>query len=260
MANWLSRVFRGGGEAEGGDFEIEHAEAEWREKLGAERFQVLRKHGTEAPFSSPLLAEKRLGTYDCAGCGLALYMSETKFDSRTGWPSFHAALPAAVGTSRDFKLIVPRTELHCARCGGHLGHVFPDGPPPNRRAPLHQRPGAQVHARPGVAWLIGRAHVGDGVAVQHAGIVGHPLELLAFLRGQDHRRRVVRFADRGQDDAMQARRDDRRTALAGRRGPVRRGTGDQAGQAQHENVSHGIQYHCRHLISKRENQVPLNRN
>jgi peptide-methionine (R)-S-oxide reductase len=91
---------------------------------------VLRREGTERPFTSPLNAEKRTGTYHCAGCDLALFTSAMKFDSGTGWPSFFTALPGAVKTRTDFKLIIPRTEYHCARCGGHQGHVFNDGPAP----------------------------------------------------------------------------------------------------------------------------------
>jgi peptide-methionine (R)-S-oxide reductase len=128
-AGWLKRLF-GGEKASPADYEVKHSEAEWRERLAPERFAVLRRHATEAPFSSPLNGEKRLGTFNCAGCGLPLYISETKFDSGTGWPSFFAALPEAVGTQTDYKLVLPRTELHCSRCGGHLGHVFPDGPAP----------------------------------------------------------------------------------------------------------------------------------
>jgi peptide-methionine (R)-S-oxide reductase len=91
---------------------------------------VLRKEGTEPPGSSALNDEKRAGTYHCAGCDLPLFSSATKFDSGTGWPSFYDALPGALGTRTDFKLILPRTEYHCARCGGHQGHVFDDGPRP----------------------------------------------------------------------------------------------------------------------------------
>ncbi|HLJ21717.1 MAG TPA: peptide-methionine (R)-S-oxide reductase MsrB, partial [Stellaceae bacterium] len=91
---------------------------------------VLRCHGTEHRGTSPLNKEKRDGTYRCAGCGQPLFSSETKFDSGTGWPSFFAPIEGAVATSRDFKLIYPRTEVHCSRCGGHLGHVFDDGPEP----------------------------------------------------------------------------------------------------------------------------------
>lgn len=105
-------------------------EAEWRERLTEEEFRVLRKEGTERPGSSPLNDEKRKGTFVCAGCGLPLFSSEAKYESGTGWPSFFDVLPDAVETKRDFKLIVPRTEYHCVRCGGHQGHVFKDGPRP----------------------------------------------------------------------------------------------------------------------------------
>jgi peptide-methionine (R)-S-oxide reductase len=105
-------------------------EAEWRAKLTPEQFQVLRKHGTERPGSSPLNEEHRAGVFKCTACGLPLYRSETKFDSGTGWPSFFAPIDGAIETSTDFKLIYPRTEVHCHRCGGHLGHVFKDGPDP----------------------------------------------------------------------------------------------------------------------------------
>ncbi|MCT0200721.1 peptide-methionine (R)-S-oxide reductase MsrB [Synechococcus sp. CS-1325] len=106
------------------------SESEWRKRLSPEAFQVLRKEGTERPFSSPLDREKRKGTFVCAGCRLPLFSSAAKFDSRTGWPSFWQPLPNAVVTKTDFKLIVPRTEYHCRRCGGHQGHVFNDGPRP----------------------------------------------------------------------------------------------------------------------------------
>lgn len=125
---------RNGGSAEAasgkGDFEFTLTEAEWRERLTPEQFAVLRDHGTERAFSSPLDTENRVGLFHCAGCDLAIYDSATKFDSGTGWPSFWAAIDGAVGTSRDFKLIYPRTEVHCARCGGHQGHIFSDGPEP----------------------------------------------------------------------------------------------------------------------------------
>jgi peptide-methionine (R)-S-oxide reductase len=111
-------------------FEIMKSEAEWKRSLSPEQFQVLRQEATERPFSSPLNNEHRHGIFACAGCGLALFKSETKFDSGTGWPSFYAPIEGAVGTSRDVKLVVPRIEVHCHRCGGHLGHVFDDGPPP----------------------------------------------------------------------------------------------------------------------------------
>ncbi len=105
-------------------------EAEWRKRLSTAAFNVLRKHGTERPFSSPLYQEQRAGNYLCAGCQLPLFASSTKFDSHTGWPSFWQPLPQAIQTSQDFRLIIPRTEYHCSRCGGHQGHVFNDGPRP----------------------------------------------------------------------------------------------------------------------------------
>jgi len=109
---------------------LELSDAEWRERLTPDQYAVLRREGTEAPFSSPLNAEKRGGTYHCAGCDLALFTSDMKFDSGTGWPSFYTTLPGVFRTRTDFKLILPRTEYHCARCGGHHGHVFNDGPKP----------------------------------------------------------------------------------------------------------------------------------
>ena len=113
-----------------GDFEITRTEAEWRELLTPDQFAVLREHDTERPFSSPLLKESRPGTYNCAGCDLELYDASTKFDSRTGWPSFWAEIPGNIGMREDNTLFMTRTEVHCARCGGHQGHVFDDGPPP----------------------------------------------------------------------------------------------------------------------------------
>lgn len=100
------------------------------QEIVARGIHVLRKEGTERPFSSPLDAEKRAGVFACAGCGLPLFSSRTKFDSRTGWPSFYAPLSDAVGTRTDYKIGLPRIEVHCRRCGGHLGHVFDDGPKP----------------------------------------------------------------------------------------------------------------------------------
>ena len=111
-------------------FEITRTDAEWRELLTADQYRILRQHHTEAPGSSPLDDEHRDGTFECAGCGLPLVASDTKFDSGTGWPSFTAPLPDAIGTSGDRTLFILRTEVHCRRCGGHLGHVFDDGPPP----------------------------------------------------------------------------------------------------------------------------------
>ncbi len=116
--------------APAGTFEIELTEAQWRERLDAEQFQVLRKHGTERAGSSPLDREKRKGTFVCAGCELPLFDSTTKFDSGTGWPSFWQPLENAIGTTEDRAFFMTRTEVHCRRCGGHLGHVFDDGPPP----------------------------------------------------------------------------------------------------------------------------------
>jgi peptide-methionine (R)-S-oxide reductase len=106
------------------------ANAEWRKVLGREAYHVLREDGTEPPGSSPLNNEKRRGVYVCAGCGLALFTSEMKFDSGTGWPSFFTTIPGHFATKRDFKLLLPRTEYHCIRCEGHHGHVFNDGPKP----------------------------------------------------------------------------------------------------------------------------------
>jgi peptide-methionine (R)-S-oxide reductase len=105
-------------------------EAQWRSRLTPAQYRVLREEGTERPGSSPLDKEYRPGVYACAGCTLPLFSHEAKFDSGTGWPSFHTALPGSIGTKTDFKLILPRTEYHCARCGGHQGHVFDDGPQP----------------------------------------------------------------------------------------------------------------------------------
>lgn len=120
----------GAGPAQAKDYPVTRSEAEWRKRLTPQQFSVLRQEATERPFSSPLNKEKRTGTFACAGCGNALYASKTKFESGTGWPSFWAALPGAVGTKTDRKLLYARTEVHCADCGGHLGHVFDDGPKP----------------------------------------------------------------------------------------------------------------------------------
>ena len=105
-------------------------DAEWRKRLSGGQYAVLRQESTERPFTSPLNDEHRRGTFACAGCALPLYASDTKFDSGTGWPSFFAPLDKAVDTTRDYSLGLPRTEVHCSRCGGHLGHVFSDGPAP----------------------------------------------------------------------------------------------------------------------------------
>jgi peptide-methionine (R)-S-oxide reductase len=106
------------------------SDAQWKARLSPAAYQVLRREGTERPFSSPLNTEKRNGTYHCAGCDLPLFSSKAKYDSGTGWPSFWQPLTGALGTTIDFKLIIPRTEYHCKRCGGHQGHVFGDGPRP----------------------------------------------------------------------------------------------------------------------------------
>jgi peptide-methionine (R)-S-oxide reductase len=115
---------------EQGHFEVSHSDEEWRRLLSPEQYRVLRGHGTERAGSSPLNAEKRAGTFVCAGCELPLFSSKTKFESGTGWPSFWAPLDGAIGTSDDSSFFMTRTEVHCSRCGGHLGHVFEDGPPP----------------------------------------------------------------------------------------------------------------------------------
>jgi len=121
--------------AEGADIDtsaepLKLPDAEWKKRLAREAYEVLRHEGTERAGSSPLDREKRAGVFVCAGCGLPLFTSAMKFDSGTGWPSFFTTIPGAFGTSRDFKLIYPRTEYHCSRCGGHHGHIFDDGPEP----------------------------------------------------------------------------------------------------------------------------------
>lgn len=106
------------------------SDKEWKARLAPEAYAVLRREATERPFTSPLNEEKRKGTFACAGCGYALFRSEKKFDSGTGWPSFFDVIEGGLGKKSDFKLVLPRTEYHCARCGGHQGHVFNDGPSP----------------------------------------------------------------------------------------------------------------------------------
>ena len=115
--------------AEGG-FPYQLSDEEWRAKLSPSAYDVLRHEGTERPFTSPLNDEKRAGTFVCAGCAQPLFTSETKYDSRTGWPSFYAFIEGAIGTSVDQSLFMTRTEVHCSNCGGHQGHVFEDGPRP----------------------------------------------------------------------------------------------------------------------------------
>ncbi len=131
VAAVAARALRPGRPAQAAEkFEVMHSDAEWRKLLSPAQYNILREQGTEPPFSSPLLNEHRKGVFNCAGCALPLFASDTKFDSGTGWPSFWQPLPNAVHTSDDQSFGMDRTEVHCRRCGGHLGHVFPDGPPP----------------------------------------------------------------------------------------------------------------------------------
>ena len=119
-----------GSRAAARDWKVSYSDGEWRKRLTASEYRILREAGTERPHSSPLDKEKRAGTFVCAGCGNALYSSKTKYDSGTGWPSFWQPLAGGIATDTDFKLGYPRTEVLCADCGGHLGHVFGDGPKP----------------------------------------------------------------------------------------------------------------------------------
>lgn len=121
---------RTAGEAQATAFPVTHTDGEWRSLLSPAAYDVLRRQGTEFPFSSKLDFETRAGTYACAGCALPLFSSQTKYDSHTGWPSFWQPLPHAVAESNDASFGMDRTEVHCTQCGGHLGHVFTDGPPP----------------------------------------------------------------------------------------------------------------------------------
>ena len=128
----LSRLFGGSSEAaqDAKTFPVSYTQAEWKQRLTPEQFYVLREHGTERAGTSPLDREKRRGTFTCTGCDQPLFSSETKFDSGTGWPSFYQPIEGKVGTSEDNTLFMKRTEVHCSNCGGHLGHVFDDGPKP----------------------------------------------------------------------------------------------------------------------------------
>jgi peptide-methionine (R)-S-oxide reductase len=128
----LSRLFRGQAEASETPeiFDVTKTDAEWKAALSPQAYNVLRHEATERPHTSPLNDEKRTGHYHCAGCDQALHTSDQKFDSGTGWPSFYDHLPGAVATKSDNTLFMTRTEVHCSRCGGHLGHVFDDGPAP----------------------------------------------------------------------------------------------------------------------------------
>lgn len=120
----------GSSEAQARTYPLDLSEDEWKKRLTPEEYRILRKAGTERAYTSPLNAEKRDGTFVCAGCAHKLFSSRTKYESGTGWPSFYAPLKGGVGRSTDYKLGYPRTEIHCANCGGHLGHVFDDGPRP----------------------------------------------------------------------------------------------------------------------------------
>ncbi len=127
--NWRALLAEGADVANGAE-PVKLSNEEWRKRLSPQAYDVLRKEGTERAGSSPLDREKRPGVFVCAGCSLPLFSSDMKFDSGTGWPSFFTTIPGAFGTSRDFKLVFPRTEYHCALCGGHHGHLFDDGPEP----------------------------------------------------------------------------------------------------------------------------------
>lgn len=135
--------------SETSSFPFQLSDADWRARLSRDQYDVLRKHGTERPHSSSLNREKRQGVFHCAGCEQALYSSKTKYDSGTGWPSFYEALPAAVGTSIDKSWIMTRTEVHCSNCGGHLGHIFDDGPRPTGKR--HCINGVAMTFKPDVA-------------------------------------------------------------------------------------------------------------
>jgi peptide-methionine (R)-S-oxide reductase len=125
----IKNLFGGTAQPEG-DFEVQRSDEEWRQTLSPEQYTVLRKHGTERPGTSPLNKEKRPGMFVCAGCGTPLFETATKFESGTGWPSFYQPIEGNVGKTEDRTYGMTRTEVHCRRCGGHLGHVFDDGPKP----------------------------------------------------------------------------------------------------------------------------------
>lgn len=126
----MKRLFGGGHDAAPATYPLQLSEEDWRQRLSPGAFQVLRKHGTERAGTSPLNMEKRAGVFHCAGCDQALFASGTKFESGTGWPSFWEPLEGAVGETEDRSFFMVRVEVHCSNCGGHLGHVFPDGPRP----------------------------------------------------------------------------------------------------------------------------------
>jgi len=127
----LTGMFDDANARSGGPFKINRTPEEWKQRLGAARYRILRLEGTERAYSSSLNSEKRKGVYACAGCNLGLYSSQTKYDSGTGWPSFDTPVDGAVDTTEDRSHGMVRIECHCSRCGSHLGHVFPDGPPPS---------------------------------------------------------------------------------------------------------------------------------
>ncbi|SAL25664.1 peptide-methionine (R)-S-oxide reductase MsrB [Caballeronia concitans] len=133
LAGGVAPWHAGAAQARGGmqpSYEIEHSQAHWRRRLSSEQYRVLRRGATEPPFASPLLHERRDGSFACAGCGLPLFSSGAKFDSGTGWPSFWKPLDGAVATEASDSSVTLASEVHCRRCGGHLGHVFDDGPKP----------------------------------------------------------------------------------------------------------------------------------
>ncbi|MDQ2877850.1 MAG: peptide-methionine (R)-S-oxide reductase MsrB [Pseudomonadota bacterium] len=130
-------------------FEVTMTDAQWGKKLSPDAYDVLRHEGTERPFSSPLNSEHRAGIFSCVGCALPVYSSKTKFESGTGWPSFWAPLPNAVKTKSDSSLLTERTEVHCRRCGGHLGHIFDDGPKPTGKR--YCMNGVALSFKPGAA-------------------------------------------------------------------------------------------------------------
>jgi len=130
FAGALAALVRPRSAQSGQQYEVSYSPEQWKQRLTPEQYYVLRESGTEYAFSSPLDAQTHAGIYECAGCDLAVFSSTTKYDSGTGWPSFWAPIPNAIGTTRDTSLFEVRTEVHCRRCGSHLGHVFDDGPKP----------------------------------------------------------------------------------------------------------------------------------
>ena len=130
VGGFLNALRGKAGEEKASDFPVKRSDEEWRKQLSPEAYYVLREHGTERAGTSPLNREKRAGVFHCAGCDHPLFKADTKYESGTGWPSFFDPLPGAVATSEDSSLFMRRIEVHCSQCGGHLGHVFPDGPQP----------------------------------------------------------------------------------------------------------------------------------